>query len=64
LYPNIPIKEGLEAAAEALQKERPDLGIKPSNRNLMKLLKLVLTKNNFKFNGKKILATHWYSHRH
>jgi hypothetical protein len=27
LYPNIPIKEGLEAAAEALQIERPDLGV-------------------------------------
>jgi hypothetical protein len=51
LYPNIPIKEGMEAVAEALTDERPDLSVKPTNRNILRMLKLVLTKNNFKFNG-------------
>jgi hypothetical protein len=44
LYPSIPIKEGMQAAAEALREERPDLSVRPSNRYLIKLLKLVLTK--------------------
>ena len=55
LYTNIDQKEGLKASFEALKKSRPQPGIKPSNQSLMELLKLVLTKNNFSFNGQAYL---------
>ena len=47
LYTNIPNKEGLEAAEETLRRSRPDPGVKPSNKSLIKLLEMVLKKNNF-----------------
>ena len=46
---------GLKASFEALKKSRPKPGIKPSNQSLLELLKLVLTKNNFSFNGQAYL---------
>ena len=55
LYPNIPNKEGMEAAKIALNESRTDPDVKPSNDYLMKLLELVLTRNNFQFNGKHFL---------
>jgi hypothetical protein len=55
LYPNIPNAQGLEAARVALEKSRPDPNVRPSNRSLMKLLNVVLTRNNFVFNGKHYL---------
>jgi hypothetical protein len=55
LYPNIPNKEGMEAAKIALNESRTDPDVKPSNDYLMKLLELVLTRNNFQFNGKHYL---------
>jgi hypothetical protein len=55
LYPNIPNKEGIEAARRALNRSRPDISVKPSNRSLIELLTMVLKKNNFRFNGKNYL---------
>ena len=55
LYTNIPNNLGIEAAAELLLKHRPQPYVKPSNANLIHLLKLVLTKNNFQFNGENYL---------
>jgi hypothetical protein len=55
LYPNIPTKEGMEAAGIALRKSRTDPSVKPNNESLMRLLKLVLTRNNFQFNGRHFL---------
>jgi hypothetical protein len=55
LYPNIPNDQGLEAARVALGKSRPGPNVKPSNRSLMKLLELVLRRNNFVFNGQHYL---------
>ena len=37
------------------QDQKP--GVKPSNESLLKLLELVLTKNNFQFNGQNYLQT-------
>ena len=54
LYTNIPNKEGVEAANELLTKCR-SRHFKPSNESLIKLLELVLTRNNFQFNGKNYL---------
>ena len=51
LYTNIPTDEGLEACKVALNKYRNTLNIKPSNDSLIKLLGLVLKRNNFQFNG-------------
>ena len=51
LYTNIPNTEGLRAAFKLLTKYRPQLDVRPSNLNLVKLLEMVLTKNNFQFNG-------------
>jgi hypothetical protein len=45
----------MEAAKIALQESRPNPHVKPSNESLMKLLKLVLTRNNFHFNGRHYL---------
>ena len=54
LYPNIPNKEGMEAAKRTFSRTRPGY-VQPSNESLLKLLNLVLTKNNFQFNGKNYL---------
>ena len=50
LYTNIPHDEGEEAALNALIKERGP-SAKPSNTFLSELLHLVLTTNNFEFDG-------------
>ena len=54
LYTNIPNKEGIECIEEILKKERNSLE-KPSNESLIRLLELVLRRNNFKFNGTQYL---------
>ena len=54
LYTNIPNKEGVEASHQALLSER-GLVNNPSNLSLAELLWLVLTLNNFKFDGKNYL---------
>ena len=56
LYTNIPNTEGIEACRIMLQNERP-LARTPFNDSLIKLLKLVLSKNNFDFNEKHYLQT-------
>ena len=50
LYTNIPNKEGAEATYEALETHRLT-SEKPSNLSIAELLWLVLTLNNFRFNG-------------
>ena len=55
LYTNIDHSSGLEAAREALNWSRPGPGLKPSSTSIITLLKLVLTKNNFQFNGQNFL---------
>ena len=54
LYTNIPNEEGINCIREILKKERNSQE-KPSNESLMNLLELVLTKNNFQFNGEHFL---------
>ena len=54
LYTNIPQKEGLNVIKQLLASERPSAFL-PKNNNLCKLLELVLTKNNFRFNNKHFL---------
>ena len=51
LYTNIPNKEGLEAAQRLLSKYRPEENLKPKNTTIIKLLEMVLSMNNFTFNG-------------
>ena len=51
LYPSIPQDEGRLAVLKALKKPRPKPDIKPSNQSICDLLKHVLEKNNFIFNG-------------
>ena len=55
LYTNIPTTEGIKAVSNALYKHRTSRRLKPSNASLLGLLKLVLTKNNFVFNGNNYL---------
>ncbi len=55
LYTNIPNDYGIAAAKHTLAKTRALPSIKPSNASLITLLRLVLTKNNFKFNGEQFL---------
>ena len=55
LYTNINHPTRLEAATEALNQSRPRPDVKPSNKSLINLLKLVLTKTNFQFNGQNFL---------
>ena len=57
LYTNIPNDEGLRAAMETLSAHRPEPHIKPTNLTLVKLLEMVLTMNNFQFNGVNFLQT-------
>ena len=55
LYTNIPLDFGLRAAKIALDKTRPLPSVKPSNLNILKLLRMVLTMNNFRFNGQHFI---------
>ena len=54
LYTNIPNDEGLKASLLALQKHRTG-DVKPRNLSIIKLLEMVLKKNNFQFNGNNYL---------
>jgi hypothetical protein len=54
LYPNIPHQGALHAVKQMLDKHRPGQ-VRPSNVTIVKLLEMVLTKNNFTFNGKHFL---------
>ena len=54
LYTNIPHKEGIDVVRKLLEKERPNAFL-PTKNSILKLLELVLTKNNFDFNGKHYL---------
>ena len=54
LYTNIPNKEGIEACRIMLDNIRPHSRA-PFNHSLIKLLTLVLSKNNFDFNEKHYL---------
>ena len=47
LYTNIPHKEGIEAVKQKLKKSKPSISIKV----ILTFLKLILTPNNFVFNG-------------
>jgi hypothetical protein len=54
LYPSIPHAGALIAIRAMLNKHRKGQ-VRPSNDTLVKLLEMVLTKNNFIFNGKHFL---------
>ena len=54
LYTNIPNNEGLEAASNFLNRHRADAE-RPSNLHLVHMLNMVLTMNNFDFNGEHFL---------
>jgi hypothetical protein len=54
LYTNIPHMDGKRAVAKQLSQHRGQFNM-PSNQSLIKLLDLVLTKNNFIFNGQNYL---------
>ena len=54
LYTNIPNDEGLRASMAALMKFRTG-DVKPRNLSIIKLLEMVLKKNNFQFNGNNYL---------
>ena len=54
LYTNIPNKEGISCIKEILDKTRNRLE-RPLNSSLVDLLEMVLTKNNFQFNGTQYL---------
>ena len=47
LYTNIPYKEGIEAVKQKLKRSKPSISIKV----ILTFLKLILTINNFVFNG-------------
>ena len=51
LYTNIPTQQGLRVISDLLDRNRSTYAYKPSNESLINLLELVLTKNNFQFNG-------------
>ena len=54
LYPSIPIIEGMKAIWPMLRDSRPQAQY-PTNTSIMRLLELVLRKNNFQFNGQNYL---------
>ena len=54
LYTNIPNDEGIRAAELAMEEHRP-FGKEPFNNSIIDLLRLVLTCNNFTFNGQDYL---------
>ena len=41
----------------SVESNIPQIGVKPSNNTLLELLDLVLTKNNFQFNGHHYIHT-------
>ena len=55
LYTNINTDIGINAARRTLERTRRDPNLKPSNATLLKLLELVLCRNNFQFNGQNYL---------
>ena len=55
LYTNIPTQEGIQSVAHTLRTNRPDHTAQPKNDSLVKLLEMVLTMNNFQFNGENFL---------
>ena len=54
LYTNIPNQDGIKAIKDILNIERPS-NVNPKNETLVELLKMVLSKNNFQFNGNNYL---------
>ena len=54
LYTNIPNSEGLKATNKALIAHRPG-GSEPYNHSILRLLQMVLTMNNFEFDGQHYL---------
>ena len=54
LYTNIPNSEGIRSVHTALNKYRL-AGVNPSNASILRLLRMVLTMNNFEFNGSNYL---------
>ena len=62
LYTNIPNDEGIAAARDTLYRSRPGPGVKPTNESLVKLLELVLKRNNFQFKGEQLLRSKGHSH--
>ena len=56
LYTNIPNQEGITACSKQLEHNRRGQ-LRPSNNHIIHLLELVLSKNNFDFNGKHYLQT-------
>ena len=56
LYTNIPNQEGIQACSTQLEQNRRGQ-LHPSNDHIIHLLELVLSKNNFDFNGKHYLQT-------
>ena len=55
LYTNIPSDVGIRAARKILNKHRTEPNVKPTNSSIIKLLELVLKRNNFQFNGQNYL---------
>ena len=54
LYTNIPNNQGIEAVGDYLSRHR-HYSLNPTNSSLLKLLRTVLTTNNFKFDNKDFL---------
>ena len=54
LYTNIPIDAGIRAALRALERDRRG-AVKPKNISIIKMLEMVLKRNNFQFNGNHYL---------
>ena len=54
LYTNIPNDDGIAASMRALGNNRPGQ-VKPTNLTIIKMLEVVLKKNNFQFNGNHLL---------
>ena len=55
LYTNIPNDEGIRVAELATLEDHRPLGTEPENNSIIDLLRLVLTCNNFTFNGENYL---------
>ena len=54
LYTNIPNNEGIDATGEFLRRNRPP-HLNPTNSSICRLLDLVLSTNNFRFDNKEFL---------
>ena len=57
LYTHLSLLPSVEAARASLESNRPHTRVKTSNKTLLELLDLVLTKNNFQFNGHNYIQT-------